>query len=208
MKRRLSVVFILALFGCSMPQGRLVWRAREMALVQTPVIALQDRDEKILFEMKTQTVQKILLAHIRITRTANTQAELVFAEGNEPNAFAGLLNGRRVIGINIAMAKLIGDDLDAFAALLGHETAHWARGHIDRGATRSQTIQGLSYIAGLGLGMAGVPAAGVISGLGGDLIEASFSREDEREADTLSIDYMLATGYDPQAAVRLHQKTA
>jgi predicted Zn-dependent protease len=206
MRKWLLLVFMFPLFGCSTSQGRLVWRAREMALVPTPVIALQGRDEKILIKMSTQTVQKILLAHIRITRTANTQAELVFAEGNEPNAFAGLMDGRRVIGINTAMVKLIGDDLDAFAALLGHETAHWAKGHIDRGAARSHTIQGLSYAVGVGLGMAGVPAAGMISGLGGDLIEASYSREDEREADALSIDYMLANGFDPQAAVRLHEK--
>jgi predicted Zn-dependent protease len=206
MKPCILLVFVSVLFGCSTSQGRLVWRAREMALVPTPVIALQGRDEKILVKMNTQTVQRVLLAHIRITRSANTQAELVFAEGNEPNAFAGFIDGRRVIGINTAMVKLLGDDLDAFAALLGHETAHWAKGHIDRGRNRSYTIQGLSHVVGVGLGMAGVPAAGMLSGLGADLIEASYSREDEREADALSIDYMLASGFDPQAAIRLHEK--
>jgi predicted Zn-dependent protease len=54
--------------------------------------------------------------------------------------------------------------------------------------------------------VAGIPAAGVITGLGADLIEASYSRDDEREADATSIDYMLANGFDPQAAVRLQEK--
>jgi predicted Zn-dependent protease len=206
MKRLISVVFMLGLLGCSMAQGRLVWRARDMALAQTPVIALQGRDEKIVMTINTQTVQKLLLAHIRITRTANVQAELIFAEGDEPNAFAGLINGRRVIGINTAMVQLIGDDLDEFAALLGHETAHWAKGHVDHGQIRSNTFQGIGSLIGMGLGLAGVPAAGVISGLGADLIEASYSRDDEREADALSIEYMLANGFDPDAAVRLHEK--
>jgi predicted Zn-dependent protease len=54
--------------------------------------------------------------------------------------------------------------------------------------------------------MAGVPAAGLISGLGADIIESSFSRDDEREADAWGIDYMMAAGSDPWAAVRLHEK--
>lgn len=54
--------------------------------------------------------------------------------------------------------------------------------------------------------MAGVPGAGLISGLGADVIESSFSRDDEREADAWGIDYMIAAGYDPWAAVRLHEK--
>jgi predicted Zn-dependent protease len=54
--------------------------------------------------------------------------------------------------------------------------------------------------------VAGIPAAGVITGLGADLIEASYSRDDEREADATSIDYMLANGFDPQGAVRLQEK--
>jgi predicted Zn-dependent protease len=206
MKKLLLLLFAFALSSCSTSKGRLIWRARDMALTATPAIALQGQDEKILLTLNTQTVQRLLLAHIRITRTANTQAELIFAEGDEPNAFAAFVDGRRVIGVNTAMAKLIGDDLDEFAALLGHETAHWAKGHVDRGATRSNTIQGLSYVVGVGLGLAGVPAAGTLSGVGADLIEATYSREDEREADALSIDYMLVNGFDPQAAVRLHQK--
>lgn len=206
MKKLLLLALSCALIGCSYSQSRLMWRAREMALVPMPAIALQGRDEQIVLTINTQTVQRLLLAHIRITRTAHIQAELIFTEGEDPNAFAGLVNDRRVIGINTAMAKLIGDDLDEFAALLGHETAHWAKGHVDQGTTRSNTIQAIGSIVGAGLGMAGVPAAGYISGFGADLIEAAYSRDDEREADALSIDYMLANGFDPQGAVRLHEK--
>jgi predicted Zn-dependent protease len=54
--------------------------------------------------------------------------------------------------------------------------------------------------------VAGIPAAGVITGLSADLIEASYSRDNEREADALSIDYTLANGFDPHGAVRLQEK--
>jgi len=56
------------------------------------------------------------------------------------------------------------------------------------------------------LGAAGVPGAGYITGFGADLIEAAYSRDDEREADALGIDYMIANSFDPGAAVRLHEK--
>jgi predicted Zn-dependent protease len=198
------VYFVVS--GCSTSKSTLAWRVREMALIQTPTIALHDKNEKIVLIAPTQTIQKLLLSHIRITRSAGIQADLFIVEGNDPNAFAGLTSSRRIIGINIAMFKLIGDDMDEFAALLGHEAAHWAKGHVDARKSRNATIQGIGTLIGAGLGLAGVPGAGYITGLGADLIEASYSRDDEREADALSIDYMVANGFDPDATIRLHEK--
>jgi predicted Zn-dependent protease len=175
-------------------------------LTPAPTIALEGRDHQIVVTVPTPTIQKLLLAHLRITRSAGTQAELFIVEGADPNAFAGLMNGRRVIGINVAMLKLIGDDLELYAALLGHETAHWAKGHVDASNVRSTTIQGIGTAIGVGLGAAGVPAAGLIAGVGADMIDASYTRDDEREADAASVDYMLINGFDPAGAVRLQEK--
>jgi hypothetical protein len=176
-------VLVLALSGCSASQSKLVWRARDVALTPAPTIALEGRDHQIVVTVPTPTIQKLLLAHLRITRSAGTQAELFIVEGADPNAFAGLMNGRRVIGINVAMLKLIGDDLELYAALLGHETAHWAKGHVDASNVRSTTIQGIGTAIGVGLGAAGVPAAGLIAGVGADMIDTSYTRDDEWEAD-------------------------
>jgi predicted Zn-dependent protease len=199
-------VLVLALSGGSASQSKLVWRARDVALTPAPTIALEGRDHQIVVTVPTPTIQKLLLAHLRITRSAGTQAELFIVEGADPNAFAGLMNGRRVIGINVAMLKLIGDDLELYAALLGHETAHWAKGHVDASNVRSTTIQGIGTAIGVGLGAAGVPAAGLIAGVGADMIDASYTRDDEREADAASVDYMLINGFDPAGAVRLQEK--
>ena len=46
----------------------------------------------------------------------------------------------------------------------------------------------------------------MITGLGANLIEGSYSRDDEREADALSIDFMSVNGFDPQGAVQLQEK--
>jgi predicted Zn-dependent protease len=202
---RLLLTFLcLIIIGCSSMQGRLMWRARELALVPVSVIDLQRPNGEIAASINTQTIQKLMLAHLRITRSANVQAELIIYDGEEPNALAGLADGRRVIGVNTAMIKLIGDDINEFAALLGHETAHWAKGHV--GSARSTTIQAVGTILGVGLGAAGVPGAGYITGFGADLVEAAYSRDDEREADGFGIDYMIANSFDPESAVRLHEK--
>jgi predicted Zn-dependent protease len=192
--------------GCSTFQGRLFWRVRDLALAADPVIELQDSNQVTLVFMNNQTINKLLLAHFRITRSAGVQAELLISEGEHPNAYARLMNARRVIGINTAMIKLIGDDIDEYAALLGHEAAHWARGHVDAGRLRSSTIQAVGNLIGAGLSITGIPAAGLMTGLGADMIDASFSRDDEREADAFGVEYMLANGFDPEAAVRLHEQ--
>jgi predicted Zn-dependent protease len=197
---------LLILPGCSALRSKFLWRARDVAFTPGPRVELLGPDQKSVLTVSTTTIQKVLLAHIRITRSAGTQAELIIVEGDEPNAFAGLVNERRVIGINIAMMKFIGDDIDEFAALLGHETAHWAKGHVDAGNLRSNTIQGIGTLIGAGISAAGVPAAGLITGLAADIVDASYSRDDEREADAASIDYMMANRFDPAGAVRLHEK--
>jgi Zn-dependent protease with chaperone function len=178
--RLLFTFLCLIIIGCSSMQGRLMWRARELALVPVSVIDLQRPNGEIVASINTQTIQKLMLAHLRITRSANVQAELIIYDGEEPNALAGSADGRRVIGVNTAMIKLIGDDINEFAALLGHETAHWAKGHV--GSARSTTIQAVGTILGVGLGAAGVPGAGYITGFGADLVEAAYSRDNEREA--------------------------
>ncbi|HXV80761.1 MAG TPA: M48 family metalloprotease [Candidatus Binatia bacterium] len=206
MKPFALALLITILAGCSTSKDDGAWRVREMALGPTSAVTFYGPGEKVLLSVKRQTIQKLLLAHFRITRSAGIQAELFIVEGDYPNAFAGYVNGQRMIAINIAMIKLIGEDTDEYAALLGHESAHWAKGHVDASKSRASTIHVIGTLVGAGLGMAGVPAASVITGLSADLIEASYSRDDEREADGLSIDYMLANGFDPQGAVRLQEK--
>jgi len=200
----LCMVFLTT--GCSLGRQTLAWRVKDVVLTQTPALSLQGHDEQIIVTLPTKTLQQMMLAHIRIGRSANVQAELFIVDGEDPNAFAGLHAGQRIIGIKVGMVKLIGDDADEYAALIGHEAAHWAKGHVDSGQVRTNTLNAVGTLVGAGLGMAGVPVGGLIAGLGVDLIDTSYSREQEREADAQSLEYMSVNGYDPRAAVKLHEK--
>jgi predicted Zn-dependent protease len=205
MKRFLFISLLFLTAGCS-AQGKLYWRAKDFVLDRSSTVELRGPDEKIILTIPTRTMQEMALAHLRINRAANIQSDLYIVEGDEPNAFAAFVNGRRVIGINLGMVKLIGGDINEYAALIGHEAAHWAKGHVDSGQTRSNTLNALGTLVGLGLSAAGVPAAGTISGLGVDLIDSSYDRDQEREADAQSIEYLLLNNYDPLGAIALHEK--
>jgi len=206
MKTFILASLLLFLAACASTEGKIAWRVRDMALAPTQMVALQAPNRKIVATLSTLKMKKLLLAHFRIARAAGVQAELVIVDGTDPNAFVGLMNQRYTFVINVAMLKLIGDDIDEFAALLGHEAAHLAKGHAEASKTRDSTLEGIGSLFAVGLGMAGVPAGGVISGLGVDLIDASYSRDEEREADAFGVDYVISAGYDPQGAIRLHEK--
>jgi Zn-dependent protease with chaperone function len=195
------------LAGCLMQRSQLAWRVKDVVFDRNPSLELHKPDRQVALTIPTRTLQEMMLAHLRISRTAGVPSELYIVDGDEPNAYATFINNRqRIIAINLGMVKLLAGDIDEYAALIGHEAAHWAKGHIDAGRTRSHTLSAVGTLVGVGLSAAGVPAAGLISGLGADLIDASFDRDQEREADALSIEYAIANNYDPSAAIRLHEK--
>jgi predicted Zn-dependent protease len=190
-----------------MQQGKLAWRVKDVVLEKGALLDFYKPNEQIALTIPRRTIQEIMLAHLRISRTAGVPSELYIVDGEEPNAFATFINnGQRIIGINLGMVKLIGGDINEYAALIGHEAAHWAKGHVDAGRTRTNTLNAIGTMVGVGLSAAGVPAAGLISGLGVDLIDSSYDRDQEREADAQSVDYVVATNYDPRGAITLHEK--
>jgi predicted Zn-dependent protease len=207
MKKFILSLACFVLAGCSLQRGQLAWRVKDVVLEKRPSVELYRPNEQLALNIPVRTIQEMMLAHLRISRTAGVPSELYIVDGDEPNAFATFINnGQRIIGISLGMVKLVGGDINEYAALIGHEAAHWAKGHIDAGRTRTNTLNAIGTAVGVGLSAAGVPAAGLISGLGVDLIDASFDRDQEREADIQSIEYMVANNYDPRAAITLHEK--
>lgn len=202
----ISLILLSALCGCSARRDVAYWRVKDMVLGTATIIELQGRNEQIMASIPKRTLQELMLAHLRISRAARIEAELLIVDGSDPNAFAGIVNQRPAIGINLGMIKLIGDDISQYAALLGHEAAHWAKGHVDASKLRANTLDVIGTLVSVGLSAAGVPASGLITGLSLDLIDASYSRDEEREADTIAIDYVLASNHDPQGAVTLFEK--
>ena len=92
---------------------------------------------------------------------------------------------------------------DALAALLGHEF-----GHVNARHTAAQMSTGivLSLALAGAASLAGSRYADLAAGLGGiasGALLARYSRDDERQADALSLEYLTRAGYHPAGLLEL-----
>ncbi len=100
---------------------------------------------------------------------------------------------------------LAADEEAELAGVMAHEIAHVAARHGTRQMTRGSllnlaTIPLIFVGGGLGYGLRQA------AGLALPLTFLTFSRGFEREADCLGVQYLYATGYDPQATVQFFEK--
>lgn len=92
------------------------------------------------------------------------------------------------------------------AAVLGHEIAHVNCGHTASAMSKSTVFDTLvsgtqGYLASRGSQWAEM--VGAAGQLGSKVVLASYSREQERQADQGGLMYMVRAGYDPQGMVDL-----
>jgi predicted Zn-dependent protease len=96
---------------------------------------------------------------------------------------------------------------DELAALLGHEIGHVNARHAAERAGRQQAAGVAVGIAQIGLAVIGLgdvaQVAGQIGQIGASALLASYSRDDEREADSLGFEYMTRAGYNADGMVAL-----
>jgi predicted Zn-dependent protease len=135
----------------------------------------------------------------------NSDARVPFTikviDSDEINAFA-LPGGFFYVNSGLVLAA---DEEAELAGVMAHEIAHVAARHATRQATRGQLFNLASIpliFVGGGLGYAVRSAAGLAL----PLTFLTFSRGFEREADCLGLQYMYATGYDPQSYVQFFEK--
>jgi predicted Zn-dependent protease len=99
------------------------------------------------------------------------------------------------------------DNEAELAGLMGHELGHVNARHTASRMTKSTLIQlatGLGTMAAGGMGGSGAADfAEILGGVGGNLLLASYSRDDERQADHLGVEYMTRADYGPQGMVGL-----
>ncbi|WP_234979205.1 M48 family metalloprotease [Desulfococcus multivorans] len=97
-------------------------------------------------------------------------------------------------------------DEAALAGLLGHELGHVNARHTAEQMSKSQIssvlLTGLQAAAGLGAASY-ADIAGQLGMLGASLLLASYSRDNEREADALGNAYMVKAGYSTDGFVAL-----
>src|ERR1700675_3637157 len=137
----------------------------------------------------------------------NSDAKVPFTikviDSDEINAFA-LPGGFFYVNSGLILRA---DEEAELAGVMGHEIAHVAARHGTRNATKGEIAQ-FASIPLILLGPGGWAGYGLYQGLNlaipiGFL---KFSRDNEREADYLGLQYMYKAGYDPNAFVSFFEK--
>lgn len=162
----------------------MAWKVRE--LIQSPQASIELRDQR---DQPIRTLEVRQLVYIyavmsAIEEAAEINSDLYVIAGDNPNAFAARgKDGENIVAINFGMLDLIGNDVHAAAAILGHELAHQKLNH-GADLKKAQTL----------------PASSVFSAA-----QTKYSRDNEREADYLGMIWAIEAGYDPQGAVRVQE---
>ena len=159
-----------------------------------------ERDARLITDpVVTEYVNRVAQNLVR-----NSDAKVPFTvkviDSEEVNAFA-LPGGFFYVNSGLILAA---DNEAELAGVMAHEIAHVAARHATKNDTKAQILNLASVpliFLGGPIGYAVREAVGFAVPLG----YMKFSRDMEREADLLGLEYAYATGYDPQEFVRFFE---
>lgn len=123
----------------------------------------------------------------------------------ESKSFDALSNSDS-IDLPYEVVRFMPDD-DKLAYVIAHEMAHHVLGHRERRETNAMVGGSIGAVVDLGLivmgGLAGARSGSgnpIFSQIGSDVGKKLFSEEFNREADTMSVYFMVRAGFDPLKA--------
>jgi predicted Zn-dependent protease len=148
----------------------------------------------------TEYVNRIGQAIVRHS-DAKVPFTIKVIDDEEVNAFA-LPGGFFYVDSGLILAA---DSESELAGVMAHEIAHVAARHATRNATKAQIFN----LVSIPLVFVGGPigyAVREVAGLAVPMSFLKFSRDAEREADLLGLQYDYSAGYDPQAFVQFFEK--
>jgi predicted Zn-dependent protease len=162
-----------------------------------------ERDSKIIKDpVITEYVNRVE-QNIAENSDAKIPISVHVIDSPEINAFA--LPGGYIF-VNTGLLKAAGSEAQ-LAGVLAHETAHIAANHFGEQATKKTILQ-YAMIPLIFTPMSYPVYIGLSEGLnvGVPLAFLKFSRDDERQADFLGLQYMWKAGYDPEAYLSIFAK--
>jgi len=173
---------------------------REQALGRELAAEIESQSRMVTDPVVTEYVNRIGQTLVR-----NSDARVPFTikviDNDEVNAFA-LPGGFFYVNTGLILAA---ENEAELAGVMSHEIAHVAARHATKNATRAQ----IWNIASIPLIFMGGPAGYAIREVVSVAVPMSFlkfSRDAEREADLLGVEYEYAAGYDPVAFVQFFEK--
>lgn len=209
MIKRFFLVCILITYS-TLSLAQSYWDLRSAFNTGKPTVAL--RSSGSTYAVVTNAdVGMIVTTVDKFSLLSGIYPKILLQESNELNAFAGIKDGAPVMIFNKPMYDILIKDKDIAAAVIGHEMAHLYLDHGSKRLTTANFINAIGLIAGVALEILfqqkyGIQDVGFYSGTAlATIATNSYTRNQEREADKVGIEWMQKAGYDPEGAIRLFQ---
>jgi TPR repeat protein/Zn-dependent protease with chaperone function len=203
----ISILFI-AIVGpltatAQQPHSPLYWTIREDALFSSQW-RLNAADGTTIEILPGRPLVAMLEAERRISTQYNIKPKFLITNKPGLNAFAVEANGQTLVVVYADMIPVIGDDVDVWAALFGHEFAHLYHHHSSAKQTRAVILAFIAAAVNAYEAQKGRDRSDLVK-FGEQFVDNTFSREQETQADTTGVRFMADAGFDPQGAVRLQE---
>jgi predicted Zn-dependent protease len=209
-----SALLALGLSACGVnpvtgkKEIQLVSEAQELrigAQNYAPMRQSEGGDFKVLPELTTY-VSGIGQKLAAVSDRKQLPYEFVVLNSSVPNAWA-LPGGK--IAVNRGLLTELRSESE-LAAVLGHEIVHAAARHGAKAQERGTLLQAGLAVATIGAAVGGTDenVAGLVlqgAGVGAQLVQMKYGRDQELEADQYGMKYMKSAGYDPWGAVTLQE---
>lgn len=178
------------------------WPIAELARSPDASIELKDSRGAVIARLNTSQVLLIDGVYKGICDVAEACPRFLLIPGSTPNALAAPVGPGGTVMINLGITKLIGYDASQWAAVLGHEVAHLKLDHVSERLAVTLPMELAEAI----LRQSTNSGYGILAGeYGRQLIETTFSRDQEHESDYLGAIWALEAGFEVEGAVRLQK---
>jgi Zn-dependent protease with chaperone function len=207
------LIIFFAFVSADVFASQYYWKAEDIAKNQSTQTRLTGKSGQYVGSVDTNQIRSLLQIKNSLENAigGSRNYTLYLTEDSDPNAFATTYNGDNVIVFTLGLLRLSGSDNEMLAAVMGHELGHHLKHHLEDSYRTNQLVGLAQIIVGAWLEKKTqqkyhVENLGLnITNLAAVMVSAKFTRDQEREADSVGFHLMVNAGYDPEAAIRLHQ---
>jgi predicted Zn-dependent protease len=200
-KPAVALVVLLLATGCSSGGGdfNLISLEEEWALGNQLARDIEQQMKLSRDPAVNQYVTKLGQSIVNRTPMAQLPWNFHVVENPEINAFA-IPGGHVYVTTGLIRAA---DQASELAGVMAHEIAHGVERHSTEQMTRAY---GLNLVAGMVLGQNPETYQQILAQVAGGGAMASFSRDAEREADQLAVQWLPAVGFHPEGMATMFEE--
>ena len=159
------------------------------------IATLTDRDGATV-PVKPDHINNLRAVLNSIRMQSGIDAHFFLVANDIEPSFSGQVYGQRMIGMTLPMLNAIGSDQSALATTLGHELAHLSLNHEGKKANKVSTNPENKSLWDKFVSVVFAPVQALM-GVRVMYMDASYSRDQERAADTLGMEWAVAAGFSP-----------